>query len=138
MLTLISRRPTFFSSTSTPGRDVRDQLVAVGVDLLDGMVAMTTRIWPKMMSRASWRSLHAQAEQALGGVFHDAGLGRDADHEGRRGVDADVLLRERALELDVDRDRREVEELVVLDERPDERGAAVVATRADLPPPTLP
>ena len=48
-------------------------------------------------------------------------------------VDADVLLRERAAELDVDRHRRQAEIGVVLDDRPHEGRAAVIAAGGFLP-----
>ena len=52
-LTLISRRPTFLSSTSTPEEMFSISLSRSALISSIGMVAMTTRIWPKMMSRAS-------------------------------------------------------------------------------------
>ena len=90
------------------------------------IVAMTTRIWPKMMSFASSLiSGHLQTKHALGRVLHHPRFGRDADGEGRGRVDAYVLFRERALEIDLDRHGGEIEELIILDDRPDEGGAAV-------------
>ncbi len=49
-----------------------------------------------------------ELQQALRGVLHDCGLRADADCEGRRGRDPDVLLRERALQRNLDRDRRQI------------------------------
>ena len=67
-----------------------------------------------------------QAEKTLGSVLHDGGLGVDTDGKGRRHVDADVLHRQSVLEVDVDGHRFEVEEAIVLDERPDDFSATVV------------
>ena len=53
MFTLISRRPTFFSSTSTPFEMFSISLSRSALISSIGIVARTTRICPKMMSRAS-------------------------------------------------------------------------------------
>ena len=52
--------------------------------------------------------LHFEVAQAFGRVFHDRRLGGDADGEDRRHVDADVLPRERALQIHADGKGREV------------------------------
>ncbi len=55
MFTLISRRPTFCSSLSTPLVMLSMSCSRSALMSSMDMVAMTTRIWPKMMSRArSW------------------------------------------------------------------------------------
>ena len=67
-----------------------------------------------------------QTEKTLGCVLHDGGLGVNTDGKGRRHVDADVLHREGVLKVDVDGHRFEVEEAVVLNQRPDDFSATVV------------
>jgi hypothetical protein len=51
--TLIRRRPTFFSSTSTPWEMFAISLSRSELISSISIVAMTTRIWPKMISFAS-------------------------------------------------------------------------------------
>ena len=67
-----------------------------------------------------------QPEQTFGCVLHDGRLRVDTDGKGRRHVDANVLHRERMFEVDVDRHGLEVQEPVVLDQRPHDFAAAVI------------
>ena len=61
--------------------------------------------------------------------MHDAGFGRDTDGKRRRNVDADVLLRKGVAQVDIHRERGEIEELAFLEDRPNKRRAAVNALR---------
>ena len=70
-----------------------------------------------------------EVQQAHGCVLHDGGFRVDTDGKRRRYVDADVLLGKGVLEVDVNGHRLEVEEGVVLHERPDDFSAAVVTLR---------
>ena len=95
-----------------PVGDVLDQLVAVGVDLLDRHGRdHDAHLAEDDVLRQFLHLRLAQPEQAFGGILHDARLGRDPHREGRGRVDPDVLLRQRPLEADVDRHRGQVEEL---------------------------
>ena len=67
-----------------------------------------------------------EVQETNSGVLHDGRLGVDTDGKGRWNVDADVLLRESVLEVDVDGHRFQIEEGVVLDQRPDDFSTAVV------------
>ena len=109
-------------------RDVLDQLVAVGVDLLDRHRGDDdTHLTEDDVASELLDLALRLTQDALGRVFHHARLGGDAHREGRGRVHTDVLLRQRALELDVDGNGGQVQELVVLDDGPHERGATVVA-----------
>ena len=108
--------------------DVLDQLFPVGVDRFDrhrrdGYAHLAE---DDVLGQIA-DFVQVQSQQPLGGIFHHAGLGRDADGEGRWRVDADVLLRERPFKLDLDRDRRQVKILVVLGDRHDKGAAAMIA-----------
>ncbi len=128
MLTLISTRPIFFSSGSSDFWMLCRNLSRSRLMSSIRIEAITWRSWPKMMSPACCLiSGGVQAEQADGRVLHRLRVGADGDGEHARHVDADVLDRQRALERHLDLDRLEAEVGVVLDERQDERRAAVDA-----------
>ncbi len=121
----------FFKLGADVVRDGLDELVAVGVDFLDAHGGDDLPHLAEDDFLGELRDLRAvEAEQALGGVAHFVGIGGDADGEGRGHADADVLLGERVVQLDVDRHRAQVEELVVLNDGQNERRAAVHAARA--------
>ena len=67
-----------------------------------------------------------EVQQTHSGVLHDGRLGVNTNGKRRWNVNADVLLRESVLEVDVDGHRLQVEESVVLDQRPDDFSAAVI------------
>ena len=130
MFTLIRYRPILLSSGSTLARIAVRKLSRSWLICSMRSEATVRRSWPKMISlRHLLDVARLEAEQALGGVLHDRRLRADADRERARHVDADVLQRQRALQRDADRQRRELEERVVLDQRPDQRAAAVDAAR---------
>ena len=107
--------------------DVVDQTLAVGVDLLDRHGGDDhTHLAEDDVSGERLDLGDLLVQQALGGVLHDARLLGHGDREGGRRVHADVLLRQRTLELDVDRDRGQVEPGVALDDGEHERAAALV------------
>ena len=120
------------------GGNVRDELVAVGVDLLDvHRRDDDAHLAKDDVFREFSDVLHRETEEPLGGVLHYPGFRGDPHGEGRGRVDADVLLGKGALKFDVDRQGRQVEVLVILDDRPDEGRATVITLRrlacADLP-----
>src|SRR6202030_172481 len=119
-------QPDFLQLDFDSARDVGDELVAIGVDLLDvHRRDDDTHLSEDDVLREFLYLRGLKTEHALGRILHHARLRRDAYCEGRRRIDADVLFRKRALEIDLDRHRREIEELIVLDDGPDEGGAAV-------------
>ena len=73
-------------------------------------------------------AVHAQAQQALGGIGHVLRLGGNTHGEAAGNVYADVLLGQGVGEVAFDGDGLEVQEGVVLEDRPDEGGAAVDTT----------
>jgi hypothetical protein len=108
--------------------DRGDEFLAVVVDLLDGHRGEhDAHLAHHDLGRQVLDLLGRAAQEPRRGVLHDLGVGRDADGERRRGINADVLARERALELDLDVHRREVQVAVALEERDHERRAAVIA-----------
>jgi hypothetical protein len=120
-----------------PGGNVRDELVAVGVDFLDvHRRDDDAHLAEDDVLRELGDVLHRETEEAFGGVFHHPGLRGDPHGEGRGRVDADVLFGKGSLEFDVDGQGRQVEELVILENGPDEGRSPVVAlcrlARADL------
>ncbi len=108
-----------------------EKLVAVGVDLFDvhGGDDEAQLAEDDVFGEFLYL-VHLEVAQAFRRVFHDRGLGGDADGEDGRNVYADVLPRQRALEVDADGQRRQVEVGERLHERPDEGGAAVDALGA--------
>ncbi len=74
--------------------------------------------------------LELQAQQALGGVLHHAGLGGHAHGEPAGHVDADVLAGQGVLQIHGDGHGGQIQELIGLDHRPDEGRAAVDALGA--------
>jgi hypothetical protein len=110
--------------------DLDEEALAVLVDLLDGEGGDgEAELAEDDFLGHVFDGGRLEAEQALGGVDHDRGLGADADGEGAGDVDTDVLEGEGVLQRDADGHRREAEVGVVLDQRPDERRAAVDALR---------
>ena len=110
--------------------NVLQELVAVAVDVLDPHRGDDlAQLAEDDVAGLLLDLLGAQAEQADGGVLHRLRVGADGDGEDAGHVDADVLDRQRALERDLDLDRLQAEVGVVLDQRPDEGGAAVDAAR---------
>jgi hypothetical protein len=108
--------------------DQIEKLFAVLVDLLDRQRGDDqSRLSKDDVARLGGDLLVGEAEQALGRVVHDVRVRRDADGERRGDVNADVLLGQRAGQLDLDRHRLQVEVGVALQQRDDERAAAVQA-----------
>ena len=113
------------------GVDVVDHLAqerfTVAVDFLngqrsDGQTELTKDdFFGHVLNLCRW-----QPQQSLGSVLHDGRFGVDTDGKGRRHVDADVLHREGVLKIDVDGHGLEVQETVVLNQRPDDFSATVV------------
>lgn len=114
-----------------PAADVLYEFIAVRVDLLNGHRRENhAHLAEDDVLGQFADGLVGESQHAFGGVFHRARLGGDPDREGGGRVDADVLLGQGTSQLDVDRNRDEIEELVVLDHRPDEGGAAMYAPGA--------
>ncbi len=110
-----------------------DELFAVGVDLLDGHRGDDdAHLADDDLLGERLDFLHGQAEQARGGIFHDAFLRADADGERRGRIHADVLRRERALERHVKIHRPQIKVGIGLKDREDEGRPAIVAPAAAL------
>ena len=110
--------------------DVGDELLAVGVDLLDRHRGdHHAHLAEDDVASQVLDVQQRQAQQAFRGVLHDTGLGGDADGERRRSIDPDVLLGERPLEFDLDGDRRQIQVRVTLHDGPHHGAAAVQAPR---------
>ena len=109
--------------------DGGDELFAVVVDLLDGHRGEhDAHLAHDDFGGELLNLVKRTSEQARGGVLHHLGIGGDADRERRRRIDADVLAGERAPQLDVERDGREVEILVALQNRHHKGRATMVAS----------
>ncbi len=130
MLTLISTRPIFFSSGSSEVWMFCRNCSRWRLMSSMRIEAITCRIWPKMMCSAccltSWVS---RPSRRMAAFCISSRLGADGHREDAGHVDADVLDGQGALERDLDLDRLQVEEGVVLDQRHDEGRAAVDALR---------
>ena len=123
MFTLISTSPTFFSSGSSaermlPWNASRSRLMSsIFID------AITWRICPKMMSSA-WLLISApEAQQAHRGVLLHLGSGADRHREDARHPHPDVLVLSASVRF-TSTERHQRQEVVLLDDGPDERAAA--------------
>ena len=94
--------------------DGGEELVAVGVDLLDvhGRDDQT-ELSEEDIGGDILDIVDRQTEQTLGGVGHAVRLGGDTDGEAARHVHADVLLRKGVGQVALDRDGFEIEEGIV-------------------------
>src|SRR5690606_37771727 len=111
--------------------DRLEEALAVLVDLLDGERGdREAELTEDDLAGHVVDLRRGEPEETLGRVVHDRRIDADAHRERARHVDADVLQRERVAKIDVDGERGEAQVLVALDERPDERAAAVDAARA--------
>ena len=102
------------------------ELIAVGVDFFDlhggdDQTELTEDdVLGKLLNLAQTKT-----QQTLGGVLHDARLGGDTDRKTGGNIDTDVLTRQGVGQVYVDGNRREVEVLVILDDRPYKSRAAM-------------
>ena len=131
MLTLISTRPIFFSSGSSEFCTCDEERIAVAVDVFDPHRGdHLPQLAEDDFLRPASRSASALSPSKRMAAFCiTSGVRADGDGEHARHVDADVLGRQRAAERNFDLDRFQAQVGVVLNQRPDERRAAVQALR---------
>ena len=90
------------------------ELVAVGVDLLDVHRGDDkTKLTEDYILGKLLYLGKLETEKALGCVLHHADLGRNTDGETRGNVNTDVLVRQRVRQINRDRQRRQIEILIL-------------------------
>ena len=109
--------------------DGGEELVAVGVDLLDIHGSDDqTELSEEDIGGDVLDVGGMQSEQTLSSIGHDFRLGGDTDSEAAGDVDADILLGQCVGEVALDADGSQVEHFPVLENRPDEGCTAVDAS----------
>ncbi len=106
--------------------DCSEELVAVGIDFLDVHRGdHKTELTEKNVGCDVLDVVDRKTKEALSCIRHAVGLGRDTDSEAARHIHADVLLGKCIGQVALDGNRLEVKECIILENRPDERSAAM-------------
>src|SRR6266851_4983889 len=104
------------------------EFFAVPIDVLDAHRGDDlAELAENNVSRLLFDLRRVQPQEADGGVIHDFQVGADRHGKNAGDIDPDVLDRQGILERDLDLDRFQAQEGMVLKERPDKGRAAVDA-----------
>ncbi len=118
--------------------DAVQEFLAIAIDVLDAHRSdHLAELAEDDVARLLLDVVRVQAEQTDRRVLHGRQVGADGDGEDAGHIDADVLHRQGALERDLDLDRLQRQEGVVLHQGQDEAGAAVQTARPGRTPRVL-